>query len=69
MIDTPEAAPTPCRVLFGQPWGLSTLFLTEIRERFIDYGMRALLVVCLAAPLGNGSLGFPANTAIEVGHH
>ena len=30
---------------FGHPWGLSTLFFTEMWERFSYYGMRGLLVL------------------------
>ncbi len=39
------------RGFFGQPRALSTLFFTEMWERFSYYGMRALLVLYLTAPL------------------
>ncbi|MDX1583097.1 MAG: peptide MFS transporter [Thermoanaerobaculia bacterium] len=45
---------------FGHPRGLSTLFFTEMWERFSYYGMRALLVLFMTAPLAgkNPGLGF-----------
>ena len=43
---------------FGHPRGLSVLFFTEMWERFSYYGMRALLILFLTAPLATGGLGF-----------
>ncbi len=45
---------------FGHPRGLSTLFFTELWERFSYYGMRALLVLFMttAAVEGNPGLDF-----------
>ena len=43
---------------FGHPRGLSTLFFTELWERFSYYGMRALLILFMTAPLTAGGLGF-----------
>lgn len=43
---------------FGHPRGLSTLFFTEMWERFSFYGMRALLILFMVAPTENGGLGF-----------
>jgi POT family proton-dependent oligopeptide transporter len=43
---------------FGHPWGLSTLFFTEMWERFSYYGMRALLILFMTAPIAGGGLGF-----------
>jgi POT family proton-dependent oligopeptide transporter len=50
----------PAEVWFGHPRGLSTLFFTEMWERFSYYGMRALLVLFMTAPLTglNPGLGF-----------
>jgi len=42
----------------GHPRGLSTLFFTEMWERFSYYGMRALLILYMVAPLDKGGLGF-----------
>ena len=48
---------------FGHPRGLSTLFFTEMWERFSYYGMRALLILFMTAPTGEGGLGFDTVTA------
>ena len=50
----------------GHPRGLTTLFFTEMWERFSYYGMRALLILFMTAPLTgvNPGLGFdPAKAA------
>ena len=43
---------------FGHPAGLTTLFFTELWERFSYYGMRAILVLYMTAPVDRGGLGF-----------
>jgi proton-dependent oligopeptide transporter, POT family len=43
---------------FGHPRGLSTLFFTEFWERFSYYGMRAILILFMTAPIAAGGLGF-----------
>ena len=50
---------------FGHPRGLSTLFFTEMWERFSYYGMRALLILFMTAAVagGNPGLGFSPGTA------
>src|SRR5437762_1005771 len=50
----------------GHPRGLSTLFFTEMWERFSYYGMRAFLILYLVAPVGSGGLGFAAADAAAV---
>ncbi len=45
---------------FGHPRGLSTLFFTELWERFSYYGMRALLILYMTAEYINGGFGFDA---------
>ena len=47
------------RSFFGHPRGLSTLFFTEMWERFSYYGMRALLILFMTATVANGGLGIP----------
>ena len=42
----------------GHPRGLTTLFFTEMWERFSYYGMRALLMLFMTAPIASGGLGF-----------
>ncbi len=43
---------------FGHPRGLSTLFFTEMWERFSYYGMRAILILFMTAPIAVGGLQF-----------
>jgi POT family proton-dependent oligopeptide transporter len=60
------AAPTAGeRTFFGHPRGLSTLFFTEMWERFSYYGMRAILVLYMVAPLTgeNPGLGIDSGNA------
>ncbi len=45
------------RTFFGHPLGLRTLFLTELWERFSYYGMRALLILFMTAPVARRGLG------------
>ena len=42
------------RAFFGHPRGLSTLFFTEMWERFSYYGMRALLILFMTARARGG---------------
>src|ERR1700730_19050621 len=51
---------------FGHPRGLSTLFFTEMWERFSYYGIRALLILFMTAPIAGGGLGFDTGAAGEV---
>ncbi len=44
--------------LFGHPKGMTTLFFTEMWERFSYYGMRAILILYMVAPVAQGGLGF-----------
>src|ERR1043165_6341630 len=46
------------RAFFGHPIGLAVLFGTEMFERFSYYGMRALLILYMVAPLDKGGLAF-----------
>jgi POT family proton-dependent oligopeptide transporter len=46
------------RAFFGHPRGLSTLFFTEMWERFSYYGMRAILTLFMLAAIEDGGLGF-----------
>jgi POT family proton-dependent oligopeptide transporter len=47
----------PDRAFFGHPIGLSTLFFTEMWERFSYYGMRAFLVLYMVADVERGGRG------------
>jgi proton-dependent oligopeptide transporter, POT family len=51
------------RSFFGHPRGLSTLFFTEMWERFSYYGMRALLILFMTATVAKGGLGFTTSKA------
>ncbi len=46
------------RGFFGHPRGLSTLFFTEMWERFSYYGMRAILFLYMTAAITDGGLGW-----------
>jgi proton-dependent oligopeptide transporter, POT family len=50
----------------GQPSALSTLYFTELWERFSYYGMRALLTLFMVAPVTEGGLGFATPAAGSV---
>lgn len=50
----------------GHPPGLSTLFFTELWERFSYYGMRALLVLFMTDLVANGGLGMTVVTATAI---
>jgi POT family proton-dependent oligopeptide transporter len=51
------------RTFFGQPVGLSTLFFTEMWERFSFYGIRPLLILFMTAALSTGGFNFSRETA------
>src|SRR6185369_14947997 len=50
----------------GHPRGLSTLFFTEMWERFSYYGIRPLLVLFMTAALADGGFGFPRSEAAAI---
>ena len=53
----------PDKSFFGHPAGLSTLFFTEMWERFSYYGSRAILILFMTAPLAIGGLGWGVERA------
>ena len=60
-VTAPSQGPPPAASdthFFGHPRGLATLFFTEMWERFSYYGMRALLILFMTAPVAAGGLGF-----------
>ncbi|HEY5908675.1 MAG TPA: peptide MFS transporter [Vicinamibacteria bacterium] len=61
MSDTPDRSG-----LFGHPRGLSTLFFTELWERFSYYGMRAILMLYMVTPQASGGLGFDTARAAGI---
>ena len=63
---TPQPAVTDDRSFFGHPRGLSTLFFTEMWERFSYYGMRAFLILYMTTPLIAGGLGMADSDATSI---
>ncbi|HEX5651185.1 MAG TPA: peptide MFS transporter [Steroidobacteraceae bacterium] len=53
-------------MLGGHPRALSTLFFTEMWERFTFYGMRALLVLFLVDAIDSGGYGLDDKTATAI---
>lgn len=51
---------------FGHPSGLSTLFFTELWERFSYYGMRGLLVLFMVDAVEKGGMGLDDRTASSI---
>ena len=54
------------KTFFGHPMGLSTLFFTEMWERFSYYGMRAILLYYMYYSVQDGGLGMEKTTAASV---
>src|SRR5256712_8582309 len=50
----------------GHPRGLSTLFFTEMWERFSYYGMRAILILFMVASPAAGGLGLSTERAAAI---
>ncbi len=64
---TPPAAPQRDTAgWFRHPRGLSTLFFTEMWERFSFYGLKALLILFMTAAATQGGLGFTDQRAGNV---
>src|SRR6266567_8314103 len=68
-IDATGSSPTPPsgdRGFFGHPRGLSTLFFTEMWERFSYYGLRPLLVLFMSTAILSGGFGIPRSQASAI---
>lgn len=66
-MNTSTVADTPKgKGFFGQPPGLSTLFFTEMWERFSYYGMRAILALYLFTAVTDGGLGMDKGAATSL---
>src|SRR5882672_5856725 len=68
-MDVPPSAKQmamPKGGFFGHPWGLSTLFFTEMWERFSYYGLRPLLVLFMSAALAQGGFGMDRGQASAI---
>lgn len=64
--DAALATPDKSRSFFGHPAGLSTLFFTEMWERFSYYGLRPLLVLFMSAALADGGFGIERSQASAI---
>jgi POT family proton-dependent oligopeptide transporter len=64
--DSTPPYPSDTGGFFGQPRGLSTLFFTEMWERFSYYGLRPLLVLFMSAALADGGFGFERGQASAI---
>lgn len=51
---------------FGHPWGLASLFSTELWERFSFYGMKAILLYYLYHSVSDGGLGLPQAMSVSI---
>src|SRR5215471_19546341 len=58
--------PSADRSFFGHPRGLSTLFFTEMWERFSFYGLRPLLVLFMSAAIMSGGFDIPRSQASAI---
>ena len=54
------------RTWLGHPVSLSTLFFTELWERFSYYGMRALLVLFMVDEVQKGGMGMNDEMATSI---
>jgi POT family proton-dependent oligopeptide transporter len=61
-----DSALTDNAGIFGHPRGLTTLFLTEMWERFSFYGMRALLILFMVKSAAEGGLGYDTKHAAAI---
>lgn len=57
---------TQQKTFFGHPFSLSTLFMTEMWERFSYYGMRAILTLFLMAAATTGGFGLTEEAAYDI---
>src|SRR6266849_1196049 len=58
--------PSADRSFFGHPRGLSTLFFTEMWERFSFYGLRPLLVLFMSAAILDGGFNIDRDQASAI---
>src|SRR4029079_1047391 len=65
-LAVPEPESHEDHAFFGHPRGLSTLFFTEMWERFSYYGMRGFLILYMTAPAAMGGLGLGTATAAAI---
>ncbi|GAA2381325.1 oligopeptide:H+ symporter [Nonomuraea africana] len=61
-MTAPSGTPQPS----AQPRWFTTLFLTDMWERFSFFGMQAILILFAVAPVSQGGLGLPHPTAVAL---
>src|SRR5712692_7706589 len=66
MPDSTNELPSADGSFFGHPRGLSTLFFTEMWERFSFYGLRPLLVLFMKAAIDGGGFNIPREQASAI---
>jgi len=67
LADASPAAPAVApKTILGQPFGLATLFLTEMWERFTYYGIQAILILYMVAAAAKGGLGLDDRTSSSI---
>ncbi|MDQ6891801.1 MAG: peptide MFS transporter [Acidobacteriota bacterium] len=62
----PQLSDASQKQWLGHPRGLSTLFFTEMWERFSYYGMRGILILFLVASVQTGGFGLTDKTAAAI---
>ena len=65
-MDAPGRVPAYTRTFFGHPFGLSTLFFTEMWERFSFYGIRPLMILYMTAALASGGFEMERTQAAAI---
>jgi len=63
---SPAAHGVASKTILGQPFGLATLFLTEMWERFTYYGIQAVLILFMVAAASRGGLGLDDKTSSSI---
>ncbi len=63
---SPAARVVASRTLLGQPFGLASLFLTEMWERFTYYGIQAILILFMVAAASRGGLALDDRTSSSI---
>jgi POT family proton-dependent oligopeptide transporter len=66
VLERPAGAPQYDRSFFGHPRGLSTLYFSEMWERFSYYGMRGFLILYMSTAVSLGGLGLDRGTAAVI---
>src|SRR5215510_8782239 len=62
-LPLPQSTVSTDRAFFGHPRGLSTLFFSEMWERFSYYGMRGFLILYMTASTAVGGMGLDVAAA------